>query len=137
MAIQCHRRSRVRFKGSGSSTGLAIGKLAMELDRVEVGRSGRSTVGGLGRPVARRAQGKLRRTRARAELRVSREYDRDLRLLYWRGHGRGCRLAWGAGPSAWACSGAPEEVEHMEVCFCPCSNTCWSTKRANLAKNPV
>jgi hypothetical protein len=24
-----------------------------------------------------------------------------------------------------ACSGAPESVEHVCVCFCPCSNACW------------
>jgi hypothetical protein len=55
------------------------------------------------------------------------------------GEGAGSGVAWRghAGPSAWACSGTPEEVEYMEVCFCPCSNARWSTKRANLAKNPV
>jgi hypothetical protein len=54
------------------------------------------------------------------------------------GEGAGSSVAWRgrAGPSAWACSSAPEEVEHVEVCFCP-SNACWSTKRANLAKNPM
>jgi hypothetical protein len=29
-----------------------------------------------------------------------------------------------AGLSAGACSGAPECVEHVGVCFCPCSNAC-------------
>jgi hypothetical protein len=57
------------------------------------------------------------------------------------GAGEGLRsgVAWRgrAGPSAWVCFGAPEEVEHVEVCFCPCSNACWSTKRAYLAKNLV
>jgi hypothetical protein len=55
------------------------------------------------------------------------------------GEDAGSGVAWhGRGePSAWACSGAPEQVEHVDVCFCPCSNACWSTKRANLAKNPV
>jgi hypothetical protein len=38
---------------------------------MEVGRSGRSTVVGLRRPRARRAQEELRRTRARAGLRAS------------------------------------------------------------------
>jgi hypothetical protein len=33
-----------------------------------------------------------------------------------------------------ACSGALERVEHVSVCFCPCSNACWDHKRANLAK---
>jgi hypothetical protein len=33
-----------------------------------------------------------------------------------------------------ACSGAPEHVEHVCVCFCPCSNACWDHKLANLAK---
>jgi hypothetical protein len=51
--------------------------------------------------------------------------------------GTGAGVGEGAGPSARACSGAPEQVEHVDVCFCPCSNACWSTKRANLAKNPV
>jgi hypothetical protein len=32
------------------------------------------------------------------------------------------------------CSGAPESVEHVCVCFCHCSNACWDHKRANLAK---
>jgi hypothetical protein len=55
------------------------------------------------------------------------------------GEGVGSGVAWRgrAGPSAWAFSGAPEQVKHVDVCFCPCSNACWSTKRANLAKNPV
>jgi hypothetical protein len=53
------------------------------------------------------------------------------------GMGSGVALRGRTGPSAWACSGVPEEVEHADVCFCPCSNACWSTKRANLAKNPV
>jgi hypothetical protein len=55
------------------------------------------------------------------------------------GEGAGSGVAWRghAGPSAWACSGVPGQVEHVDVCFCPCSNASWSTKRANLAKNPV
>jgi hypothetical protein len=28
-------------------------------------------------------------------------------------------------------------VEHVEVCFCPCSNVCRDRKRANLAMNPA
>jgi hypothetical protein len=36
-----------------------------------------------------------------------------------------------------ACSGAPERVEHVCVCFCPCSNACWDHKRVNLAKDLV
>jgi hypothetical protein len=39
-----------------------------------------------------------------------------------------------AGGAPRACSGAPERVEHVCVCFCPCSNACWDHKRANLAK---
>jgi hypothetical protein len=35
----------------------------------------------------------------------------------WRGEVR-------AGLSAGACSGAPERVKHVGVCFCPCSNAC-------------
>jgi hypothetical protein len=33
-----------------------------------------------------------------------------------------------------AFSGAPEHVEHVCVCFCPCSNACWDQKHADLAK---
>jgi hypothetical protein len=33
-----------------------------------------------------------------------------------------------------ACSGAPERVEHVCVCFCPCSNAFWDHKCANLTK---
>jgi hypothetical protein len=44
------------------------------------------------------------------------------------GAGRGTSLAQrGAvrtGLSAGACSGAPEHIEHVGVCFCPCSNAC-------------
>jgi hypothetical protein len=44
------------------------------------------------------------------------------------GTGRGTGLARcgakRAGLSAGACSGAPERVEHVGVCFCPCSNAC-------------
>jgi hypothetical protein len=36
-----------------------------------------------------------------------------------------------------ACSGVLERVEHVCVCFCPCSNACWDHKRANLAKGIV
>jgi hypothetical protein len=52
------------------------------------------------------------------------------RVLAWRG-------AVHVGPSAGACSGAPERVEHVGVCFCLCSNTCRDHKRANLAKGLV
>jgi hypothetical protein len=49
----------------------------------------------------------------------------------------GTSLAWlsavRAGSSAGACSGAPERVEHMGVCFCLCSNVCKDHKHANLA----
>jgi hypothetical protein len=36
-----------------------------------------------------------------------------------------------------ACSGAPERVEHVGVCFCLCSSACRGNKRANLAKGLV
>jgi hypothetical protein len=36
-----------------------------------------------------------------------------------------------------ACSGAPERVEHVGVCFCLCSSACRDHKRANLAKGLV
>jgi hypothetical protein len=52
------------------------------------------------------------------------------------GVGLGTGLAWrDAGPSAGACSGAPERVEHVGVCFCLCSSVCRDHKRANLAKS--
>jgi hypothetical protein len=42
--------------------------------------------------------------------------------------GRGTGLAWRSmvhvGLSAGVCSGAPERVEHVGVCFYPCSNAC-------------
>jgi hypothetical protein len=57
------------------------------------------------------------------------------------GAGVGTGLAWRgaarAGPSAWACSGALERVEHVGVCFCLCSNACRDHKRAILAKGLV
>jgi hypothetical protein len=55
--------------------------------------------------------------------------------------GVGTGLAWRgavlAGPSAGACSGAPERVEHVGVCFCLCSNACRDHKHANLAEGLV
>jgi hypothetical protein len=35
------------------------------------------------------------------------------------------------------CSGVPERVEHVCVCFFPCSNAYWDHKRANLSKGLV
>jgi hypothetical protein len=35
------------------------------------------------------------------------------------------------------CSGAPDRVEHVGVCFCLCSSACRDHKRANLAKGIV
>jgi hypothetical protein len=53
------------------------------------------------------------------------------------GVGGGTGLAWRgavrAGSSAGACSGAPERVEHVGVCFCLSSNVCRDRKHANLA----
>jgi hypothetical protein len=40
------------------------------------------------------------------------------------GMGLARRGAVHAGLSAGACSGAPELVEHVGVCFCLCSNAC-------------
>jgi hypothetical protein len=40
----------------------------------------------------------------------------------------------GVGGAPRACSGTPERVEHVCVCFCPCSNACWDHEHANLAK---
>jgi hypothetical protein len=36
-----------------------------------------------------------------------------------------------------ACSGAPERVEHVDVCFYLCSSACRDHKRVNLAKGLV
>jgi hypothetical protein len=36
-----------------------------------------------------------------------------------------------------ACSGAPERIEHVGVCFCLCSSACRDHKRANLTKGLV
>jgi hypothetical protein len=36
-----------------------------------------------------------------------------------------------------ACSGAPERIEHVCVCFCLCSSACRGHKCANLAKGLV
>jgi hypothetical protein len=36
-----------------------------------------------------------------------------------------------------ACSGVPECVEHVGVCFCLCSSACRDHKRANLVKGIV
>jgi hypothetical protein len=53
------------------------------------------------------------------------------------GVGVGTGLAWRGAMrvelSAGACSGAPECVEHVGVCFCLCSNVCRDHKRVNLA----
>jgi hypothetical protein len=38
------------------------------------------------------------------------------------GAGEGVTRRGHAGPSAWACSSTPEQVKHVDVCFCPCSN---------------
>jgi hypothetical protein len=55
--------------------------------------------------------------------------------------GMGAWLAWrGAarmGGALRTCSSAPERVEHVCLCLCPCSNACWDHKRANLAKGLV
>jgi hypothetical protein len=55
--------------------------------------------------------------------------------------GAGARLAWcGAarvGGAPRACSGTPDRVEHVGVCFCLCSRTCRDHKRANLTKGLV
>jgi hypothetical protein len=57
------------------------------------------------------------------------------------GAGVGTGLAWRgavrAGPSVGACSGAPERVEHVGVCFCLYSNVCRDHKHVNLAKGLV
>jgi hypothetical protein len=53
------------------------------------------------------------------------------------GAGSGVARRGHVGSGARACSGAQAKVEHVDVCFCSCSNACWSTKRAYHANNPV
>jgi hypothetical protein len=53
------------------------------------------------------------------------------------GTGLARRGAARGGGALRACSGALERVEHVCVCFCPCSNACWDHKHANLAKGLV
>jgi hypothetical protein len=53
------------------------------------------------------------------------------------GAGLARRRAARVGRAPRACSSTPERVEHVCVCFCPCSNACWDHKRANLAKDLV
>jgi hypothetical protein len=53
------------------------------------------------------------------------------------GTGLARRGAARVGGAPRACSGAPERVEHVCVCFCPCSSAYWDHKRANLAKGIV
>jgi hypothetical protein len=40
------------------------------------------------------------------------------------GTGSACHGAVRARPSVGSCSGAPEHVKHVGICFCPCSNAC-------------
>jgi hypothetical protein len=47
------------------------------------------------------------------------------------------RLARRVGGAPRACSGAPERVEHVGICFCLCSSACRDHKCANLAKDLV
>jgi hypothetical protein len=47
---------------------------------------------------------------------------------------RGAACVGGAPRS---CSGAPDRIEHVGVCFCLCSNACRDHKHANLAKGLV
>jgi hypothetical protein len=52
------------------------------------------------------------------------------------GAGVDARLAWRraarVGGAPRACSGAPERVEHVGICFCLCSSACRDHKRANM-----
>jgi hypothetical protein len=66
-------------------------------------------------------------------------YGRGQDGFYRRERGRevGRRGAARGGGAPRACSGAPERVEHVGVCFCLCSNACRDHKRANLAKGLV
>jgi hypothetical protein len=56
-------------------------------------------------------------------------YGRGRDDFYRRGRGVAC-----VGGAPRACSGAPECVEHVGVCFCLCSSVCRDHKRANLTK---
>jgi hypothetical protein len=68
-------------------------------------------------------------------------YGRGQDGFYRRGRGVDARLArrraTRVSGAPRACSGAPERVEHMGVCFCLCSSACRDHKRANLAKGLV
>jgi hypothetical protein len=68
-------------------------------------------------------------------------YGRHRDGFYRCGRGVDMRLARrGAarvGGAPRACSGTPERVEHVGVCFCLCSTACRDYKRANLAKGLV
>jgi hypothetical protein len=68
-------------------------------------------------------------------------YGRGRDGFYRHGHGVDARLAQrGAarvGGAPRACSGTPERVEHVGVCFCLCSTACRDYKRLNLAKGLV
>jgi hypothetical protein len=68
-------------------------------------------------------------------------YGRGRDGFYRRGRGMDARLArCGAarvGGAPRACSGVPERVEHVGVCFCRCSSVCRDYKRANPAKGLV
>jgi hypothetical protein len=47
------------------------------------------------------------------------------------------RGAVSVGGATRACSGAPERIEHVGVCFCLCSSACRDHKCVNLAKGLV
>jgi hypothetical protein len=47
-----------------------------------------------------------------------------------------CRAAR-VGGALRACSGAPERIEHVGICFCLCSSACRDHKRVILAKGLV
>jgi hypothetical protein len=68
-------------------------------------------------------------------------YGRGRDGFYRHGRGVDARLARrGAarvGGAPRACSGAPERIEQVGVCFCLCSTACRDYKHANLAKGLV
>jgi hypothetical protein len=68
-------------------------------------------------------------------------YGRGQDGFYWRVRGVDARYtrrgAARVGGAPRACSGAPERVEHVGVCFCLFSSVCRDHKRANLAKSLV
>jgi hypothetical protein len=140
MSIRCLRRGRVRFLALEASP-----RHTEAISRVERGGEslGWSVYGGRGF----RGRWHLAHGANSGELELGLGqwrvgvYGRGRDGFYRRERGVDTRLARrGAARMSGApraCSGAPERVEHVGVCFCPCSSVCRDHKRANLAKGLV